>query len=169
MQLMGGFRVPFVAPGEVLSCNAFSISFNAASLPSCCGGVLLNPTDPAGTFIAIRILFVLSFCLLIVEDIGGHSVVTVASKSYFNVAITTNAPTFMYLYAIHVLPTLKLSKESPQYALVQEYLRHMYAYVSAYLAHKVPPAEELVMTSLIRMVKSPGAWVNVLQAIEPHL
>jgi hypothetical protein len=57
MQLLGGFRVPFIAPGEVLG-NRFSISSNIAAVPSCCGGVLFNPSDPVGTFVGVRILFV---------------------------------------------------------------------------------------------------------------
>lgn len=52
-QLFGGMRVPVVSPGEVLAYNRFTITSNAPSIPSCCGGVLVIPNSPC--FIGIHI------------------------------------------------------------------------------------------------------------------
>ncbi len=87
---------------------------------------------------------------------------------FFNLAITTAAPVFMYMYTMHVLPSLlpSLSADHPRSETLREYLRHVRDYVRLFLQGGVPQAEAQVMDHLRVMVENPTAWEDVVHAIE---
>lgn len=59
---------------------------------------------------------------------------------FFNLAVTTAAPVFMYMYIMHVLPTLLLSlpADHPHYETLKDYLGHVRDYVRLFLQGGFP-------------------------------
>lgn len=90
---------------------------------------------------------------------------------FFNLAVTTAAPVFMYMYIMHVLPTLLLSlpADHPRYETLKDYLGHVRDYVRLFLQGGVPQVEAQVMDHLRVMVENPTAWEDVIHAIEDLL
>lgn len=80
--------------------------------------------------------------------------------------MSTAAPVFMYMYVIHVAPSLGLAKNDPAFLLLRDYLRRVDDYVAAFADNKIDPAEAVVMHSLCEMVKDQKAWDNVREVIQ---